>query len=260
MGLTQNAAGRRIETLLDANSFIEIGAQVAARSTDFNLSAAQTPSDGVITGFGTIDGNLVYICSQDVTVLGGTIGEMHAKKITRLYSLARKTGAPVIGIIDCGGVRLEESTDALNALGRIMRSQVLASGVVPQITAVFGNCGGGLSLVPALSDFTFIETENAHLFVNSPDAIEGNNAGKLETSGADYQLEQGHVDFAGTETEVLDAMRQLVALLPLNCEDEGAMEPTGDDLNRACTGLAGMKGNAADMLRMISDSGIFFET
>ena len=260
MGLTQNAAGRRIETLLDANSFIEIGAQVAARSTDFNLSAAQTPSDGVITGFGTIDGSLVYIFSQDVTVLGGTIGEMQAKKITRLYSLARKTGAPVIGIIDCGGVRLEESTDALNALGRIMRSQVLASGVVPQITAVFGNCGGGLSLVPALSDFTFIETENAHLFVNSPDAIEGNNAGKLETSGADYQLEQGHVDFAGTETEVLDAMRQLVALLPLNCEDEGAMEPTGDDLNRACTGLAGMKGNAADMLRMISDSGIFFET
>ena len=138
MGLTQNAAGRRIASLLDANSFVEVGGLVTARSTDFNLSAAQTPSDGVITGYGTIDGNLVYVYSQDASVLGGSVGEMHAKKITRIYSLARKTGAPIIGLIDCAGIRLEESTDALNALGRILRSQVMASGLIPQLVGIFG--------------------------------------------------------------------------------------------------------------------------
>ncbi len=260
MGLTRNAAGSRIASLLDANSFVEIGEQVTARSTDFNLTADQTPSDGVMTGYGTIDGSLVYIYSQDASVLGGTIGEMHAKKITRIYSLARKTGAPVIGLIDCGGIRLEESTDALNAVGRIMRSQVLASGVIPQITGIFGSCGGGLSLIPSLSDFTFIESEKAHLFVNSPDAIEGNTTDKLDTSSAAYRMEQGHADFAGSEEEIFAAMRQLVTMLPLNCDDEGAMAECADSLNRPCTGLAGLKGDAAEMIRMISDSGVFFET
>lgn len=142
MSESQNAAGRRIDSLLDANSFVEIGGLVTARATDFNLSAKETPSDGVITGYGTIGGSLVYIYSQDVKVLGGTIGEMHAKKIARVYELAEKTGAPVIGLIDCGGVRLEESTDALDALGSIMKNEAAASGVIPQITAVYGNCGG----------------------------------------------------------------------------------------------------------------------
>ena len=151
MSKTQNAAGSRIASLLDANSFVEIGAQVTARSTDFNLSAASAPSDGVITGYGTIDGSLVYVYSQDVSVLGGTIGEMHAKKITGLYKMACKTGAPVIGLLDCGGIRLEESTDALAALGAIMKRQAMASGLIPQIIAVFGSCGGGLSVIPALS-------------------------------------------------------------------------------------------------------------
>jgi acetyl-CoA carboxylase carboxyltransferase component len=260
MGLTQSAAGRRIASLLDANSFVEIGGMVTARSTDFNLSAAQTPSDGVITGYGTIDGSLVYIYSQDASVLGGTIGEMHGRKIRRIYQLACRTGAPVIGLLDCAGVRLEEAADALHALGCIMRSQVMASGLVPQLVGVFGNCGGGLSVLPALADFTFMESENAHLFVNTPDAVEGNSADKLDTSSAEYQLAQGNIDFAGTEEEVYAAMRQLVTLLPLNCEDEGAMEETTDDLNRACTGLASTIGDAAETLRVLSDSGIFFET
>ncbi len=260
MGLTQNAAGRRIASLLDANSFVEVGGLVTARSTDFNLSAAQTPSDGVITGYGTIDGNLVYVYSQDASVLGGSVGEMHAKKITRIYSLARKTGAPIIGLIDCAGIRLEESTDALNALGRILRSQVMASGLIPQLVGIFGNCGGGLSIIPALADFTFIEKENGRLFVNDPDAIEGNTKEKLDTASADYQLEAGNADFAGTEAEVYAAMRELVALLPLNCEDEGAMAAVTDDLNRAASGIASVKGSAAEALKLIGDGGQFFET
>ena len=112
---TQSLAGTRITSLLDANSFVEIGQSVTARNTDFNMTEKKAPSDGVITGYGVIDGNLVYVYSQDVSVLNGTVGEMHAKKITRLYDMAMKTGAPVIGLIDCAGLRLQEATDALEA-------------------------------------------------------------------------------------------------------------------------------------------------
>ena len=259
MSETVSAAGRRIVSLLDANSFVEIGSRITARSTDFNLSAAQTPSDGVVTGYGTIDGNLVYIFSQDLSVLGGSVGEMHAKKINRLYSLARKTGAPVIGLLDSKGIRLEESADALAALGLIYRSQVMASGVIPQITAVYGSCGGGLSVIPALADFNFIETGAGRLFVNAPDAVSG-NAGHFDNSAPDYQLAAGHADFAGTESEVAEAIRLLISMLPLNNEDEGAASEITDDLNRLTTGLASTIGDAAETLKILSDNGIFFET
>ena len=150
---TQSLAGTRITSLLDANSFVEIGQSVTARNTDFNMTEKKAPSDGVITGYGVIDGNLVYVYSQDVSVLNGTVGEMHAKKITRLYDMAMKTGAPVIGLIDCAGLRLQEATDALEAFGEIYMKQTLASGLIPQITGIFGTCGGGMALVPALTDF-----------------------------------------------------------------------------------------------------------
>ena len=116
---TQSLAGTRITSLLDANSFVEIGQSVTARNTDFNMTEKKAPSDGVITGYGVIDGNLVYVYSQDVSVLNGTVGEMHAKKITRLYDMAMKTGAPVIGLIDCAGLRLQEATDALEVSDEI---------------------------------------------------------------------------------------------------------------------------------------------
>ena len=121
-------ARERIETLLDDNSFVEIGGLVKARSTDFNIKAKDTPSDGVITGYGVINGKLVYVYSQDASVMNGTVGEMHAKKIANLYDLALKTGAPVIGLIDSAGLRLQEATDALNAFGEIYMKQTLASG------------------------------------------------------------------------------------------------------------------------------------
>ncbi len=139
---SQSLASTRINALLDENSFVEIGGYVTARSTDFNMHEKETPGDGVVTGYGVIDGNLVYVYCQDAAVLGGTIGEMHAKKITALYDMAMKMGAPVIGLIDCAGIRLQEATDALNAFGEIYLKQTLASGVIPQITAVFGTCGG----------------------------------------------------------------------------------------------------------------------
>ncbi len=166
MGTTTQAS-QRIINLLDDNSFVEIGALVTARATDFNLSQTETPGDGVITGYGVINGHLVYVYSQDSSVLGGSIGEMHAKKIVKIYELALKTGAPVIGLIDSAGLRLQEATDALNGFGELYLKQTIASGVIPQITAVFGSCGGGLAIIPTLTDFTFMEEQSAHLFINS---------------------------------------------------------------------------------------------
>lgn len=257
----QTLAGKRIESLLDENSFVEIGGMVTARSTDFNMQQKETPSDGVITGYGVIDGNLVYVYSQDASVLNGTLGEMHAKKITKLYDMACKMGAPVIGLIDCAGVRLQEATDALNGFGEIYLKQTLASGVVPQIAAVFGTCGGGLAIVPGLADFTFMEESKAKLFVNSPNAIEGNEVSKCNSASAAFQAEEaGNVDVVGDEAGILAKIRQLITMLPANNEDDASYEECMDDLNRVCEDLGSVEYSAPYILSSISDGNVFFET
>ena len=258
---TQSLAGTRITSLLDANSFVEIGQGVTARSTDFNMTANKAPSDGVITGYGVIDGNLVYVYSQDASVLNGTVGEMHAKKISALYDLAIKTGAPVIGLVDCAGMRLQEATDALEAFGGIYFKQTMASGMIPQITAVFGTCGGGMAVVPALTDFTFIEAKKGKMFVNSPNALDGNCTEKCDTAAADYQSkETGLIDAVESEEEILAEIRQLVSLLPSNFEDNDSFAECTDDLNRACEDIAACAGDTSIALSRIADNGIFFET
>ena len=226
----ENLAMQRIAKLVDENSFMEIGSHVTARSTDFNLSADQTPSDGVITGHGLVDGNLVFIYSQDAAVLGGTIGEMHAKKIASVYDMAMKMGAPVVGFVDCGGIRLQESVDALDGFGQIYAKEVAASGVVPQICGVFGNCGGGLAVVPALCDFAFIEESNGKMFMNSPDSIKGNRIEKCDTSSAKFQSEEnGCIDRYGSEDEIIAEIRSLITMLPLNNEGDVYTEECEDD-------------------------------
>ena len=260
---TNNAslAMQRITKLVDENSFMEIGSLVTARSTDFNLTAAKTPSDGVITGHGLVNGNLVFVYSQDASVLNGTIGEMHAKKIVNVYNMAMKMGAPVIGLVDCGGIRLQESVDALESFGQIYSAQVAASGIVPQICGIFGNCGGGLSVVPALCDFTFIEETKGKMFVNSPDAVKGNAKDKCDTSAATFQAEEnGCIDMKGSEDEILANMRELIAMLPLNNESDVYTDECEDDLNRVCENLTAMKGDPRYVLAEISDSHIFFES
>lgn len=254
-------AMQRITRLVDENSFIEIGSLVTARSTDFNLAATDTPSDGVITGHGLIDGNLVFIYSQDASVLNGTIGEMHAKKIAAVYDMAMKMGAPVIGFIDCAGMRLQESVDALDGFGQIYAKEIAASGVVPQIAAVFGSCGGGLAVVPALCDFAFIEESKGKMFVNSPNAIDGNRVEKCDTSAAKFQGEEnGCIDAVGTEDEILADIRELVSMLPLNNEGDVYTDECTDDLNRACASMDVMKGDPRYLLTEISDGHAFFET
>lgn len=257
---TGNSAGRRISLLLDEGSFVEIGGAVTARNTDFNLQERKAPSDGVITGYGVIDGNLVYVYSQDPAVLNGSMGEMHAKKIAHIYDMAMKMGAPVIGLIDCAGLRLQEATDALEAFGRLYYKQTMASGVVPQITAIFGKCGGGLAVVPGLADFTFMEKTEGRLFVNSPNALEGNMISKCDTSDAVYQSRTGLVDGIGTEEEILGQIRSLVCMIPANYEDDHSYDECTDDLNRLCPEIAGAADDAAEVLAQISDSRAFFET
>ena len=258
---TENSASRQIATLLDEGSFVEIGGAVTARSTTFNLQEKAAPSDGVITGYGVIDGNLVYVYSQDADVLGGALGEMHAKKIARIYDMAMKMGAPVIGLIDCAGLRLQEATDALEAFGSLYHKQALASGVIPQVTAIFGMCGGGLAVVPGLTDFTFMEAKDGKLFVNSPNALEGNEISKCNTASAEYQSKTaGLVDGIGAEAEILGQIRDLVCMLPANNEDDMSYEECTDDLNRICADIANASEDTAIALAQIADNQILVET
>lgn len=258
---TTSKASQRIAALLDDNSFVEIGGLVTARATDFNLKPNETPSDGCITGYGVINGNLVYVYSQDASVLNGTIGEMHAKKITNLYDLAMKTGASVIGLIESAGLRLQEATDALAAFGEIYLKQTMASGVIPQITAVFGTCGGGLGLFPTMTDFTFMEEKNAKLFVNAPNALDGNVITKCDSSSAKFQAEEsGIVDVVADEATILEKVRELVSFLPANNEDDASfLEDCTDDLNRVNPEIAGCVGDTSVALSILADDNNFFE-
>ena len=256
----QLSARERIISLLDDNSFVEVGAFVTKRSTDFNLQQKDTPADGIITGYGVIDGNLVYVYSQDATSMGGSIGEMHAKKIVNIYDLALKVGAPVIGLIDSTGLRLQEATDALNGFGEVYLKSTLASGVIPQITAIFGNCGGGLAVLASLSDFSFMEGKQAKLFVNSPNSFNGNSREKNDTARAAFQAKAGVVDYVGEdETDVLQQIRNLITLLPSNNEDDASFDECTDDLNRLLPELLAKVKDSKKALIDISDNNQFFE-
>lgn len=237
----QVQARSRIQMLLDENSFVETGMFVTQRATDFNLNAKALPADGVVCGYGTVNGRLVYVYSQDSTVLGGAIGEMHAKKIVNVYDMALKMGAPVIGILDSAGLRLQEATDALDAFGQIYLKQTMASGVVPQISAVVGNCGGGAAVMTSLSDFTFMTKNESSLYVNSPNTFETDSdrfkdvTGLLgEYASAEFNAsESGIVDFVcDDEQTVFTEIRELVELLPANNKEEAPFTEAQDDLNR----------------------------
>ena len=261
MNMTAKLSAReRIVSLLDDNSFVEVGALVTKRSTDFNMQQKEVPADGVITGYGVIDGNLVYVYCQDSTALNGTLGEMHAKKITRMYDLALKVGAPVIGIIDSAGLRLQEATDALNGFGEIYLKQTLASGVIPQISVILGSCGGGSAVLSSLSDFTFMAKKDAKLFVNTPNAIDGNYTAKCDTATADFQATAGNVDFVcEDDATALAKVRELINILPSNNEDDASYDESSDELNRLVTDFTSQTTDIAIALKSISDGNYFME-
>lgn len=233
---SQLTARDRVFHLLDDYSFVEMGAFVKPRNTDYNLKVMDTPADGVITGYGTINGKLVYVYAQDAAVVSGALGEMHAEKIVRVYEQALKVGAPVIGLLDSVGMRLQEGLMALQGYGKIFAKQSAASGVILQISALFGTCGGGAAMLPSLSDFVLMTKENASYFLNSANALLGSN--KVESTLSDaafHHQKTGLCDLVyDNDKDLIEGLRNLVSLFPSNHLEEALLECT-DDLNRLTT-------------------------
>lgn len=255
-------ARKRIMSLFDEGSFIEIDSFVKHRGVDFDLANREAPYDGVITGYGTVDGRLVYAYSQDVSVLNGTIGEMHAKKIVKIMDMAAKMGAPVVGIIDSKGARLEEGLDALSGYGEIFYKNALLSGVVPQISLVLGTCPGVAALTPAMSDFT-VMLKDGQLFYHSPEVIKANTNEDVEASGkANFEL--GNADFlADSEDEAIAKVKLLLSYLPSNNLSDAPMYECTDDLNRLNPELVEIADTDYDVRSIIAsvvDDGAFFES
>lgn len=254
----------RISAILDEHSFVEIGAFVKARSTDYNMSDIDVPADGVVTGYGTVDGRLVYIYSQDPDVIGGAIGEMHAKKISTIYDLAIKVGAPVIGLLDSSGMRLQEGCDAFEGYGQIFMRQSMASGIVPQISAILGTCGGGAAMIPSLSDFVFMKREYTSFYLNSVNTLDGIKDSVDEVGSAAYHgINAGVVDVVcEKEEEIFSDIRELVAILPANNREEAPYHHSDDDFNRMLPDLNSLDVEVVDgrdIAGQILDEGSYFE-
>ena len=264
-------ARERVAALLDEESFIEMDQFVTHRGTDFGMSETEAPGEGVVTGHGLIDGRPVYIYSQDFTVLGGSLGEMHAAKICKVQDHALKAGAPVIAINDSGGARIQEGVSALNGFGEIFKRNTLASGVIPQISVIMGPCAGGAVYSPALTDFVFM-TNKANMFITGPQVIKtvtGEDVSADELGGAmtHNQLSGNAHFFANTELECFDQIRALLSFLPSSNRAKPPAYACVDPHQRAEETLATLVPEAAnrayDMrqaVEAIADDGAFFET
>lgn len=257
----KKTAYKRILDFVDECSFVELFEAVTCRNTDLTLKDLQDASDGVITGYGLINGRLVFIYSQDPDVLHGSLGEMHCKKIVQLYAQAMKMGAPVIAMLDSSGLRLQEGADALNGFGEVISAVTEASGVIPLYSVIYGNCGGGLSLIAALSDFTYMIEGEGRLYVNSPNTINDNYQEKLDTSKPEFQgLYTGVVDDCMTSFEVAEKIRQLMQMLPSNNTEGTDVGTMTDDLNRLIEGLDSSNYEAKVLIQNLADNYEFAET
>ncbi len=216
--LKRSNALTRIENLLDPDSFVEIDGLARHRCTDFGMEIKDLPSDGVVTGYGTIDGKTVFVFSQDFSVLGGSIGEIHAEKICDIIDLAVKTGSPVIGFYDSGGARIQEGIDSLSGCGQIFFRNATASGIIPQISAIMGPCAGAAAYSPALTDFIFMVRETSNMFITGPRVVKaytGEETSLGELGGAYVHGNiSGVADFvAETEEDCIQRMRELLGLI-----------------------------------------------
>ncbi|HVL88572.1 MAG TPA: acyl-CoA carboxylase subunit beta [Candidatus Thermoplasmatota archaeon] len=231
-------AHERIALLLDPGSFQELDPFVLHQASRFGMDKKKVPGDGVVTGFGRIDGRPVYVFAQDFTVFGGSLGEMHARKICKIMDLALATGCPVIGLNDSGGARIQEGVDALGGYAEIFFRNVLASGVVPQISAILGPCAGGAVYSPAMTDFTLMVRGTSYMFITGPDvvkAVTGETVGFEELGGAAaHNTKSGVAHIAsGSEEELLETLRRLLSYLPQNNLDDPPRLPTIDPADRA---------------------------
>lgn len=264
-------ARERIDLLFDENSFVEMDAFVETRSIEFDMQKKKVHGDGVVTGYGTIEGRLVYVSSQDFTVIGGSLGEMHAKKITKVMDMALKMGAPFISINDSGGARIEEGIDSLSGFGDIFYRNTLASGVIPQISVIMGPCAGGAVYSPAITDFIFMVEKTSQMFITGPQVIK-------TVTGEDVTFEQlggagTHNSVSGvahfkspSEQECIEEIKRLVSFLPDNNLSDATLYSCQDELNRIANELNEVIPDGAnkpydmnDIIKKVVDNGDFLE-
>lgn len=264
-------ARERIEMLLDNGSFREIDAFVVHREQNFGMAEKQFLGDSVITGWGTIDGRLIYVFSQDFTVFGGSLGGVHAEKVVKIMDMAMRNGAPVIGINDSGGARIQEGVVSLGGYADIFLRNTLASGVVPQISAIMGPCAGGAVYSPALTDFIIMVKKSSYMFITGPDVVKtvtGEEVTFEELGGAmTHNTESGVAHMAAeSEADALYLIRELMGYLPSNNMEDPPFAPTKDDPLRTETALDNIipdnpnkPYDIKDVIRLIVDDGKFYE-
>lgn len=264
-------ARERINALMDAGSFVEVDAFVSHRCTEFGMDAVEAPGEGVVTGYGTVDGRLVFVYSQDFTVIGGSLGEMHAKKICKVMDMAAKMGAPIIGMNDSGGARIQEGLDALSGFGEIFYRNTVNSGVIPQISVIMGPCAGGAVYSPAITDFIFMVDDTSKMFITGPQVIEsvtGEAVTAEDLGGSKVHSEKSGVCHftAATDEECISEIKKLLSYLPSNnLEEPPYVEPT-DAINRLSEKLttivpdnANQAYDVKEVIAEVVDNGEFFE-
>ncbi|HDI75558.1 MAG TPA: acyl-CoA carboxylase subunit beta, partial [Thermoprotei archaeon] len=229
-------ARERLDLLLDEDSFIELSMLALSRCTEFGMAEKRVPGDGVVVGLGEINGRKVAVYAQDFTVIGGSVGEMHAMKIAQLYDLALKLGIPVIGLNDSGGARIQEGVDSLKGYGEIFYRNVLASGVIPQIVSIMGPCAGGAVYSPALADF-IIMTKKSFMFITGPRVVKAATGEEVtfeELGGADIHTSVSGVAhlLAEDDEDAISLIKTLLSYLPSNNMEDPPIEPTEDDPER----------------------------
>ncbi|MEO0670310.1 MAG: acyl-CoA carboxylase subunit beta [Pseudomonadota bacterium] len=264
-------ARERVDLVLDEGSFEEFDMFVTHRSTDFGMEAQRPAGDGVVTGWGTINGRMVYIFSQDFTVLGGSVSATHAAKICKIMDMAVENGAPVIGINDSGGARIQEGVDSLAGYGEVFQRNVIASGVVPQISVIMGPCAGGAVYSPAMTDFIFMVKDSSYMFVTGPDVVKtvtNEQVTAEELGGATTHTRKSSVADAAFENDVeaLAEVRRLVDFLPLNNQQKPPRRPFFDAPDRVEPSLdtlvpdnPNMPYDMKELITKLADEGDFYE-
>ena len=265
------SARERVDLLLDEGSFVELDRFVEHRCTDFGLENRRIPGDGVITGYGRVDGRTVYVFSQDFTVFGGSLSEAHAGKIVKVLDLATRNGAPIIGINDSGGARIQEGVASLGGYADIFLRNTLASGVIPQLSAILGPCSGGAVYSPAITDFVFVVDGVSHMFVTGPGVVKTVTHEEVtfdELGGASVHASRSGVAHfrSATEVEALGTMRRLLGYLPANNQENPPWHETSDPADRADEALLDvvpddpkLPYDMLDIIGRVVDDGEFLE-
>jgi propionyl-CoA carboxylase beta chain len=263
-------ARERIHFLMDEGSFEEIGAFVQHRSSDFGMENQKFLGDGVVTGYGTINGRLTYVFSQDFTVFGGSLSETHAEKICKLMDLAMKNGAPIIGLNDSGGARIQEGVVSLGGYADIFYRNTLASGVIPQLSAIMGPCAGGAVYSPAITDYIFMVENSSYMFVTGPNVVKTvthEEVSSEDLGGASvHSTKSGVAHFTGAnEIETIQQLKKILSYVPQNCEEKVPMMPfeIGDEMRPKLIDIIPESANQPydirEVIDEVADENTFFE-